>query len=256
MASKNKFQISGNQIYIQNSRWSKLAVASIRDDYIDEIQSVTWGKSGEYVHSKQFGYLHRYIMGKWYGEDVLKTMTNAGYVVDHMDNDGFNCVIDNLSFLENAENKAKGLTFDQKNKDKMHIALSIFKDFGTGLYQMTIFFNYPPTLVMSNVDKPAYIELAYFLYGEDYSTMLLDGRQILNEYYKSYTFSPEYLRCEDYHIEGSYGRVITVEEYDRIMNMPSTHTKVAFIRKGYIKGWRPTDEKHFFCLHPERRYEV
>lgn len=253
MASRNSFEIVGDHIYIRNPRWNGAAVATVRDDYIDEIQSVTWGLSNGYVHNQQLGYLHRYIMSKWYGESVLDSMTEADYVVDHMDNDGFNCSIDNLSFLSNAENKAKGLTFDQLNKDKMHIALSIFKDFSTGLYQTTIFFNYPPTLTFPGIDDPAYIQLAYLLYGNDYSTMLLDSSQILNEYYKSYTFSPEYLRCDDYHIEGTYGKVVSVEEYDRIMNASSMQPKVAFVRRGYIQGWKPEDKKEFFYLHPKLR---
>ena len=248
MPSKNSFEISGDLIYIKNPNWDRIAVASIRNDYCDEIQNVTWTKRGDYLHNKKLGYLHRYIMAKWYGEDMLLSMTKDDYVVDHMDNDGFNCVIENLSFLSNAENKAKGLTFDKLNKDRLHIALSIFKDFSTGLFQSTIKFNYQPSLICSSINEPAYIELAYLLYGSDYAAMLLDWQQILNEYYKSYTFSPECLRCDDYHIEGGYGKIISVKEYDRIMLTPSKHGKVYFNRIQYKKGWLPTDKEQFFHL--------
>lgn len=248
MASKNSFEISGDYIIIKQTDWNKDAIASIRDDYSSELQSVTWTKKGEYLHNQKLGYLHRYIVKKWYGDEVLQSMTDADYVVDHMDNDGFNCSIENLSFLSNAENKSKGLTFDQINKDKLHIALSIFKDFSTGLYQSTIKFNYPPSLICSSINEPAFIELAFLLYGDDYETMLLDCRQILNEYYKSYTFSPERLRFDDYQIEGAYGKTVSVDEYDRKMFTPSNHGKVYFKKINYKQGWLPTDKVHYFHL--------
>jgi len=39
--SKNKFEIFGDTISISHSDWDFIASATIRDDYIDEIQSVT-----------------------------------------------------------------------------------------------------------------------------------------------------------------------------------------------------------------------
>ena len=42
--SKNKFEIKGDIITINHPNWNFLAHATVRDDYIDEIQSVTWSK--------------------------------------------------------------------------------------------------------------------------------------------------------------------------------------------------------------------
>lgn len=74
-------------------------------------------------------------------------MKEKGFVIDHMDNDKHNCCIDNFCFLKNSYNKAKGLTFDQENVDKRYIALSIYKDWETELFQIAIFFNYPQRCV-------------------------------------------------------------------------------------------------------------
>lgn len=41
------------------------------------------------------------------------------------------------------------MTVDKMSSDKSHIALSMFKDFDTKLFQITIFFNYPANLLWS-----------------------------------------------------------------------------------------------------------
>lgn len=48
--SKNKFEIHGNRISISHPDWDFIASASIKDDYVEELQSVTWSKKGEYLY--------------------------------------------------------------------------------------------------------------------------------------------------------------------------------------------------------------
>lgn len=45
MPSKNTFDVCGDIIYISGPEWNFVARASVRDDYLEEIQSVTWGLS-------------------------------------------------------------------------------------------------------------------------------------------------------------------------------------------------------------------
>ena len=142
MSSKNKFKLCDDTLEISRDKWCKIAFTSYREDYCKEITKYTWGEKNGYLHSGKLGYLHRYIMGKWYGQDVLDEMTKAGFVVDHMDNNGFECRIENLYFLAKNENTAKGLTLDiQIEEMRPRIALSIYRDFSTGLFQITMFFN-------------------------------------------------------------------------------------------------------------------
>lgn len=42
--SKNKFEIEENKVIISHPNWNFLAFVSIKDDYADEIQSVTWSE--------------------------------------------------------------------------------------------------------------------------------------------------------------------------------------------------------------------
>lgn len=39
---RNRFEIHGDKIFISHEKWNFIASATVRDDYIDEIQSVTW----------------------------------------------------------------------------------------------------------------------------------------------------------------------------------------------------------------------
>lgn len=97
-------------------------------------------------------------------------------------NDGFNCCINNLCFLIEDENKAKGMTVDKLSKEKSHIALSLYKDFSTGLIQISVFFNYPAITKIEGLKKPAMIDLAHLLYDVEYEMVLNDARTILYEY--------------------------------------------------------------------------
>ncbi|MCD8013913.1 MAG: HNH endonuclease [Lachnospiraceae bacterium] len=247
--SKNIFDIEGDTIYIKRPEWNFIATATVRDDYLEEIQSVTWGLNNErYLFNSKLGYLHTYIMAKWYGEEQCKEMKDKDYVIDHMDNISSNCCINNLCFLSNAYNKAKGLTFDQDNKDKEYIALTMFKDFSTELYQITIMFNYPATLKLVGFDYPSVIELAYLLYEGDYRQVLLDAEKILLDYKEDYTFSPEKLRMIDYHIEGSVGKAVPPEVYERYISGNHGHGVCYFQRIGQLRDWNKDKNEKFFYV--------
>lgn len=57
-------------------------------------------------------------------------------------NNRYDCRICNLEFLSFRHNVAKGQTLDVESAEmKYHIALNLFKDFSTGLYQISIGFN-------------------------------------------------------------------------------------------------------------------
>ena len=56
--SNNSFDISGDLVRIHTADGMFHAVASIRDDYRDELMSVTWGKNGKYFYNaKKVSYI-------------------------------------------------------------------------------------------------------------------------------------------------------------------------------------------------------
>lgn len=247
--SKNSFNIEGDIIYITRPEWNFIAKATVRDDYVEEIESVTWELSNNrYPYNSKYGALHNYIMKKWYGENVLKKMKDAGFVVDHMDNVSYNCCIENLCFLSNNANKAKGLTLDKEIKDKKYIALSMYKDFNTQLLQITIVFNNPAILEgIENLSKPAVAELAYFLYeGDNYDLVINDAQQILLNYKKYQTFNPNKLNFIDYHIEGAFGQPLTFEEYDNYLL--KVRNSASIVKKAPIRNWNKNTKTEFLYL--------
>ena len=247
--SKNKFDVRGDRVYITHEKWDFIATASLKDEYAEEIMSVTWTKNGEYLYSSKLStYLHIYIMKKWYGEEKYEQMKAEGYVVDHMDNDGYNCCINNLCFLIEDENKAKGMTVDKMSREKSHIALTLYKDFDTELIQIAVVFNYPAIAKIEGLEKPAVIELAHLLYDAEYEMVLNDARTILYDYRRDYSFAPQMLHDVDYHIEGCYGTPWPIEVYNRYIAGGHGHGVVIIHRTAPISNWTLDDKRQFFYL--------
>lgn len=180
--SKNEFSINNDVITISRTDWDKSAFASYREDYFEELSTATWSKSGNYLKNSSLGLLHRYIMAKWYGEEELNKFTESGYVVDHLNNDGFDCKISNLEFLKKHHNTAKGQMFDIKTRElRKQIAVSIAKDFSTGCYQIIIACN--TKLIYTEPSGNKFIvESIKFLYDCDYGIVINEAENILLVY--------------------------------------------------------------------------
>ena len=168
-------------------------------------------------------------------------MYQNGYVIDHMDNNGHNCSIDNLCFLLADENKAKGFTVDKMSEEKTHIALSLYKNFSTELIQITIMFNYPAIAKISKINSPAVIDLVYLLYDREYPEVINDARTILYDYYREHIFEPKKLHYIDYHIEGAYGAPIPIEVYDEYVAGGHGHAICFFNKIAPIRNWQKND---------------
>jgi len=252
VASKNKFSSLNNQITISREGWSKLAMITFRDDYATEITKYTWGEKNGYLWCKRFGYLHRYIVEKWYGKDVLDEMTQKGFIVDHMDNDGFNCGIENLCFLHKDENTAKGFTVDKKRNALRHrIALSLFRDFTTGCFQTTMFFNEPAILVTK--EGQFNVSVIKLLYSEtmDYRIVINDAKSVLDNYEISNQIDFLKLNHIDMRFEKSIYVVLTQEEIDAGACLVHRDGKTFLVLRagttlmrsvGYDEGWKPNEE--------------
>lgn len=246
--SNNDFEICNDRLSIGHRDWNFTASATIRDDYKSEILNASWSRNGDYLYNSKLGYLHIYIMKKWYGEKQYQKMKEEGYVVDHMDNDGHNCSINNLCFLASDENKAKGLTVDKLSKEKTHIALSLYKDFHTGLFQILIDFNYPAKAKISTLQRSAVIDLAYLLYESEYEMVLNDARKILYDYRREYIFEPEKLHNVDYHIEGSYGEQGDLEIYNQYIAGGHGYGIVYMVKAPLIENWTLETKEELFYL--------
>lgn len=211
--SKNEFSINGDTIWITREEWDSAAFATYREDYYEELSSHTWGiRSGYPINDTLGGSLHRYMMAKWYGDNVLKDFTDRGYVVDHMNNNHMDCRICNLEFLKHNRNVAKGQYLDKESVQLRHrLAVSIFKDFSTGYYQMTIGCN--DNIASKDADdKVHYINSIKLLYDCDYPLVILDAESLLTQYESEGKFSLKYLRFCDSRIQEAPDIQLTEEE--------------------------------------------
>lgn len=251
--SKNKFEIVNNDVYITKDEWSIIGMTTYRKDYYEELTSKTWRLTKAnsntddkgYLSNSTLGLLHRYIAAKWYGEDVLKEMTEKGYVVDHMNNNHVDCRISNLEFLKKSYNTAKGQAFDVDSKGmERHIAVNLFKDFSTGYYQITIGCN--DDIIEIDVDGQKYhIAAIKLLYTCDYSIVINDAENILRVYETEgrIDFSKTYA-C-DSKVEEAVDIKLTEEENSAVTIRDGVPylilgTEKAFIKSvPYQEGWTP-----------------
>lgn len=247
--SKNRFEVNGDTITIMRDGWDELAFATYREDYFDELSTHTWGLVNGYLYNSTLGgYLHRYMMAKWYSEDVLKDLTGKGYVVDHLNNNHLDCRITNLEFLKKNRNTAKGQYFDtEASQLRERLAVSLFKDFSTGCYQITIGCN--DTIVRTDANgSKHYINEIKLLYDKDYPIVILDAEAILTEYESSGRISLSHLRHCDIREHEATILELTEEEKNRAFVF---RDGVPYLVIGngtslihtvhYDEGWSPPD---------------
>ena len=199
MPSKNTFDCTNGEIHISRDGWTKLAMTTYLEDYYDELTSVTWSAVNGYLHNGKYGYLHRYIMQKWYGPDMFSEMSQRGWVVDRMNGEKFDCRISNLEFLSPNHNIAKGHTVDAESERlRMHLALTLCKDFTTGYYQIHLGCNDDISLYNASEGKALRLSTIRFLYNCDYRIVINDAEKILLNYDIARKVDLSILQCVDW----------------------------------------------------------
>lgn len=224
---------SWDTIYINKPKANKLAYTEYNEELFKLLKSYTWSINGDYLRSGKLNkYLHRYVMEFYYGEDAIKEADEKGFVVDHIDNNGFNCRVSNLWFIPNDLNKAKGLTFDKRRKEMVDdLTLTFYKDLKTGQFQITIAFN--KEYVYQFVDKYIQVERAYYVYEDDFELVLNDAAKILQQVQKNCEFDETKL------------------SYKKMLYVPSTYIKLKPEEEGSMVIER--DGKHYLILNEHTR---
>ena len=240
--NRNSFTVQGDIVYIGRSDWKEPAMCTYRDDYYTELSSHTWGLNNGYPSNRTLGGgLHRYMMAKWYGNDVLEDMTAKGYVVDHMNNNHMDCRICNLEFYKNNRNIAKGHYLDKEAPLQYGIALSMFKDFTTGCYQITIGCN--DTI---KTDSGLIVNSIKLLYNSKYPMVVLDAERILTEYTDEHTITLPNLSPCSVHIDYAPALDLTDEEKEQAFVIRNGELyliigngKTYINAVNYDEGWLP-----------------
>lgn len=138
---------------------------------------------GRYLYSSTLKRsLHQVVMAHWYGEDAFAESRKRGFIVEHHNNEGFDCQISNLSFAPDRINKSKAFTYDQDRLDVMSkMAVNFYKDFKSQRYQITIGFNKSHYLVIPKQNKAINVTAIYLLYNDDFYRTLTDATTLIHE---------------------------------------------------------------------------
>lgn len=238
----------GKTITIYRPSFKHLASVTYTEDLYNILNSTTWtivtSKTGkDYLKSKKYGLLHQLVVSYFYGRDVLKEAYNNGYVIDHLDNNGYNCTFENLTLIPKKENSAKGLTYDIERIESIrNFAINISKDFDTEEYQISVAFNQPANIRIDNTEW-ALLTL-YLRYGTKYKTAFIDARSILNDLNDKGTLNIETLRHNGFY-------------YDKPEIILATHEEIVsgfIFREGQIYGVQGSP--HSYIVKPNHNKEL
>lgn len=159
-----------------NPEFQKLGFADYTDELWKIINSSKWRIKGKYIYSGEKS-LHRTVMEYWYGKECCEKMNENGFVIDHIDNDGFNCRNENLVFLPRLKNWNKGHYYDKKREETIPIvAVNIVKNKSGDKFQITIGFNVPLE------HQGQEFSTAFLVYDtKDYNLVLADALKIIED---------------------------------------------------------------------------
>ncbi len=197
-----------DKIYFKNEEHDFLGYTTFDTDFWNWISKVSWtvntkkflARKKTYIKTsnKKFlehSTLHQSVMVHWYGLDEFLEAKEKDFIVEHHNNQAFDCTIENLSFAHNDLNLAKAHTFD-KNQPKliMKVGVNFFKDFSSRQYQITMIFTDDFYLVINGEYK--LIEKLYLLYDDNFRIVYNDANRIVDELLESKMINFKLLSCK------------------------------------------------------------
>jgi hypothetical protein len=190
-----------DKIFFKFKNATKLGITDYTDELLKKIKAESWHVSGDYIKCSRLKMsLHHFVMTHWYGEEKLTEAKKNGYIVEHHNNDGFDCRISNLSFAPELLNKAKAFTYDKMRVEMIeNIAINFYKDFETGRYQITIGFNKPYYVVNPKQNTAIDVTDIYLLYNGDFYRTMMDATNILHEIKEYGQLKFSNLRYDDFY---------------------------------------------------------
>lgn len=238
----------GKTITISRPTFKCLAFVTYTEDLYNMVVSTTWTRvtsdtGKEYLKSVKYGFLHQLVINYFYGVDVLNEAYKNNYVIDHLDNNGYECTYENLTLIPKNENSAKGLTYDIERAESIHkYAINITKDFDTGEFQISVAFNQRANIKIEDEIVP--LATLYLRYGTDYKTAFIDARSILNDLNNNGS-----LNISNLHHNGL--------DYKKAEVVFATHEQIAsglVIKDGQIYGIQGS--QHIFRIKPNHNKEL
>ena len=112
-------EINGDTITLKREQWKgNVAYISNYPGLLDEVKKYTWTYTkGDHPYlkcSKLKISLHKFVLQILYGAEKLNEMLDKSNIIEHLDNNGLNCVYENLHILSSDMNKSKAFSIDKK----------------------------------------------------------------------------------------------------------------------------------------------
>lgn len=178
-------EVWNNKISINIKGVEKLAFVDYSPKMFDLIRNARFRipeteeakQSYKYPYSNEYKKtLHQISFDYYFGEEFRKEAYTKDYIIEHLDNDGFNCSISNLFLLKKVKNTYKGWNFDKLADDSKHVAaLKIYHVLENRTFQITIAFNE----AYQNPYNAKSLGKVRLLYPYNYEIVLQDAEQII-----------------------------------------------------------------------------
>lgn len=206
---KVKIKIWGgeNSIKVYNKKKEEIGLATDREEYHDELNKLVWSLDNKgYIKNKKVGSLHKYIMQKWYGDDVVDKFYQNGFIIDHINNQHNDNRISNLAFYSRTRNVSKGMYFDKESEqigDELQV--TIHKYFLKKCYQISMAFN-DCFFTLKEDEVLVQIYALYLLYNSDisYDSVVNDATDIITMYQENNEIDLSNLNYCDYKLYDQY----------------------------------------------------
>lgn len=218
-----KVYYQNDTIYFSEDGVDKLGYTNYTAELWEIISGTSWTVQNDnkekpkYIKSNGLGKtLHQVIIDFYFTEEVRKDAYKKDFIIEHLDNEGFNCKISNLYFLKKLTNTYKGWYFDKKSNESIPIVLiKMFHVIETQRFQITAAFNRQFTNQESGKDLCS----VKLLYDTPYDIVFQDAETLLNyilDYQKFDVAELRHLlRFKDIRVE-EYEQIPPSEEYQNL----------------------------------------
>lgn len=188
-----KTYILNDKIYFLCEGVNMLGSTNYTEELWNEIEERVWhptkDNSGKYKYIQAADKsLHQLVVDYYFGEEERMKFYEKDYIIEHLDNNGFNCEISNLYFLLKIKNTYKGWYFDKKVNESLPImAMAIYHIISNHTFQISIRFN--TIFIGQGTDR--ILQSVFFLYEENYEIVLQDAENMMERITKDLQFSIE-----------------------------------------------------------------
>lgn len=177
----------GDAYHLKREQWrGRTAKISNDEDLLNSVRQYTWTyNDSEHPYlrcSKNNRMLHQFVLDHIYGEDVIKKLTDAGNIIEHLDNDGLNCTYENLHIISSDMNKAKAFTIDKANADQKNklelqaYIIDVYYLHDKKQFQVQVFCN--EDIYFTEKHRP--VDMLVLLY-DHFNNLYIDWFYLLNE---------------------------------------------------------------------------